>query len=273
MTKTVIVNSSQDSAGINIRDRLLDNYPFQKVSRKFDTNPVYTLSDVILVTSNKHLVDVGKELDDSFDSDECRYVFISKHKAESQIPSLTVHFTGNFSSNDLGGRPREISRHLPSMMKKYAVALRSMRGTIPDRYNLTLEATHHGPTSLTNPVLFVELGSSEKEWQDKEAAVCVARALMESLRDVDVYEKIAIGLGGTHYSDKFNRILFESDMALSIIAPKYALDFVDGYLLSEALSKCGEKISIVALDMKGLGKSKKRIVSLVETLGLEILKV
>ena len=35
-------------------------------------------------------------------------------------------------------------------------------------YEITIEATHHGPTSLKKPLLFIEIGSTEKQWADTQ---------------------------------------------------------------------------------------------------------
>ena len=156
--KTVIVSSLNDSAGTNIRDRLLESYPFKATDGQFDSSPVYSWNDKIIVSGRKDIAFVD-HLDETFG--DCRYVFLSRHVAESGIPSLTAHFTGNFGAAAFGGNPGEIARYSPRMLKNYLIELNSLRNEIPDYYNVTLEATHHGPTSLQSPIMFVELGSGK----------------------------------------------------------------------------------------------------------------
>ena len=96
--KTVIVCSQKDTAGTNIKQRLLDAYPFEMNDKLFDSSPVYSWNDKLIVTSQKDIVFVEK-LDETFG--ECRYVFLSRHRAESGIPSLTAHFTGEFWTSSL----------------------------------------------------------------------------------------------------------------------------------------------------------------------------
>ena len=98
------------------------------------------------------------------------FIFLSKHKSHSSIPTLTCHFTGNFSTdNSHGGYPRQIAIAYPSLLKGYLKAITDARQKVPG-YEVTIEATHHGPTSINKPVLFIELGSSEKQWRDENAA-------------------------------------------------------------------------------------------------------
>ena len=45
-------------------------------------------------------------------------------------------------------------------------------------FEVTYEVTHHGPY-LETPTLFIEIGSSEATWGDRDAARAIARALTE----------------------------------------------------------------------------------------------
>jgi D-aminoacyl-tRNA deacylase len=273
LNRFLIVNSLHDPAGTNIVQAIIEKNSFKKTETTYDSLPVYFGGKVLLATTSKQIVEVGPELDEAFGSEETQYVFVSKHRAESGVPSLTAHFTGNFGSNAFGGNPKEISRYSPSSLKRYMMALSSLRPEIPQKYSITLEATHHGPTSLKRPSMFVELGSTEKEWSDQLAASIVARALLNSLEDNEHFEKCAIALGGTHYPEKFNKMILESEVALGIIVPKYSLESIDESMLSQILKKSEEKITLAIVDSKGLGQFKSRILRLLESQGLEILKV
>lgn len=268
--KTVIVNSADDPAGSNIHDRLVEDFAFEQTSDVYDGLPVYANSEALLITSKKEIVFVG-DLDDCFP--DCKYVFISRHQAESGIPSLTAHFTGNFGRNDFGGNPREIARYSPSLLKQYFSSLHSLKSEIPSLYNLTLEATHHGPTSLENSVLFVELGSGPEQWKDQNAAHCVAKALVNCVQLKDNSEKCALAFGGMHYSQKFNDFILESEFALGPIVPKYALEFLNQPMMEQLVRKGDQKITHALLDMKGLASHKVKVVKLVNEFGLEMIRV
>ncbi len=150
--------------------------------------------------------------------------------------SLTAHFTGNFGKAEFGGNPNEIGRFSPGLLKAYMLNLRSISQEMTSTYNITLEATHHGPTALNSSVLFVELGLTEKEWKDIRGAEKIAEALMKTLTSpFDSNGKIAVCIGGTHYSEKFNNSLFNSEFMLGPIIPKYGLENLNAAILQQIL--------------------------------------
>lgn len=259
--------SISDPAGTNIRERLLERCPFVESAKMYDRNPVYVLgTDISLATSRKGIVFVD-DLDEKFQAD--RTVFISRHYAESGIPSLTAHFTGNFGRADFGGNAKEIARFSPALLKTYMQKLKQTSADISSKYNVTLEATHHGPTSLKSSVLFVELGSTEAQWVDVTAADKISEALSFALNSTSVFEKCAICVGGTHYPEKFNRYLFDSDYCLGPVVPKYALENFASETLTQILQKSDQPIRSVLIDRKGLGKFKDNVLQIVDGFGLE----
>lgn len=265
--KTVIVCSLNDPAGTNIRERLLENYPFEESEMLFDGTPVYSLDpEIYLASSVKDIVFVNN-LDEQIRAD--RAVFISRHYANSGIPSLTAHFTGNFGQADFGGNPREISRYSPNLLKRYMLNLSTYAGEFRPAYNLTLEATHHGPTSLKPSVLFVELGSSVIQWKDMSPATKISEALMATLRASAGNWKCAVCVGGTHYSEKFNDCILNSDLALGPIIPKYALEFFTAEILKQILEKGDQPTQAAVVDKKGLGKHKENVLRTLEGFNLE----
>jgi D-aminoacyl-tRNA deacylase len=211
-----------------------------------------------------------EDLDKVFPRAEA-YVFLSKHKSDSKIPTLTCHCTGNFGSNPYGGNPRELAIAFPSLQKSYLKSL-VRRGSLLNGYDIAIEATHHGPTSLKKPVLFVELGSSEIQWADRKAAKVVCDSILDVTQNgPERSAKTGIGLGGTHYPSKFNHLLLESEFGLAAVASKHSLESVDRQMLQQMVSKSIEKVTTVVLDGKGLGSHKERIMRLAQDSGLEIL--
>ena len=271
--ETTIVCSEQDNAGLNVRDRLLERFDFEKTDDTFDSSPVFSYKEkALLVTSRSLIIDVRTPLP----SGVTRAIFVSRHVAESGIPSLTAHFTGNFGPEArFGGNPREIGRYSPSLLKMYFTSLNSRKEKLSGGFEVTLEATHHGPTSLPVPLLFVELGSDESQWDNREAAGVIADSLIEAISPPPKhFSKCGIGLGGTHYPEKLNRLLLEDPEAVVGVAiPKHSLEFVDADLLRQALSKCDQKVGLAFIDQKGLGKFKERVMSAVDEVGLERVKI
>ncbi len=206
------------------------------------------------------------------------YIFLSKHRSESSKPTLTCHSTGNFDGVVGGGNAYELAFTYPSLQKCYMLKLWSNRGKVIEHgYDIVIEATHHGPTSLPKPVLFIEIGSSERQWNDINAISTVCESLLATVIDFKQFNKVAIALGGTHYPDKFTNMLIESDIALASVASKYNLMHIDKDMLKQMIDKSIEKVKYIILDWKGLGKEKDRLIRLVNDFsyeyGLEVIKV
>jgi D-aminoacyl-tRNA deacylase len=202
------------------------------------------------------------------------FIFLSKHESRSSIPTLTCHFTGNFSAdNSHGGNPRQLAISYPSLQKAYLKAITAARQKVPE-YEVIIEATHHGPTSLNKPVLFVELGSSEKHSTDENAAAVICDTLLDMLDNgFDCCDKVGVALGGTHYPIKFNKLLLESRFGLGAVASRHYLEAIDEEMLNQMIEKSVEKVTHAILDNKGLGGQKDRIMNILEKTPLELLKV
>jgi len=158
--------------------------------------------------------------------DELEFVvFVSKHAGETG-PLLTAHFTGNFGPAEYGGHAGSFARAAPGAQKAVIAALNRHA---PDGYEVGIECTHHGPTAPSVPSLFVELGSTEKEWDDPEGAAAVADAVLD-LQGVDADHRIngdtrhVVGFGGGHYTPRCTRIVDDSAWAVGHIGSEWQLD-------------------------------------------------
>jgi D-aminoacyl-tRNA deacylase len=202
------------------------------------------------------------------------FIFLSKHKSHSSTPTLTCHFTGNFSTdNSHGGYPRQIAIAYPSLLKGYLKAITAASQKVPG-YEVIIEATHHGPTSINKPVLFIELGSSEKQWRDENAAAVICETLLRVLdKGFDRCEKVGIALGGTHYPQKFNKLLLESNIGLAAVASKHNLEAIDQEMLDQMTEKSIERVTHVVLDSNGLGRQKDIILKVLSDSPLEVYRV
>jgi len=266
----VLVTSTADEASACIARGLLKNHGFESTEIELMGRPVFQSGSLLLVTVETEIIG-PPDLDLYFNP--AAYVFLSRHRAESGIPSVTAHTTGNFTATPaLGGRPREVGIVNPDLLKNYLRALDGHRDEL-EGYQITMEATHHGPTSLKRPVLFVELGSSEKNWADERAAGVIGDALVESLASGRSWERVAMAFGGTHYPAKFNRLLLETDVALSSVVPKHSLDGLDQEMFGQIIQRTTRFPRLVAIDWKGMGQHKERILGLASQFGLEVLRL
>ncbi|WP_251330003.1 D-aminoacyl-tRNA deacylase [Haloplanus pelagicus] len=147
-------------------------------------------------------------------------VVVSRHSGETG-PLLTAHFTGNFGDAEYGGEAGQFARACPNAA---AEAVAALDRHAPEGYEVGTECTHHGPTNVGVPSMFVELGSDEAQWTDPAGARAVARAVLD-LRGVDAdREKQIAGFGGGHYAPRFGRIVRETAWAVGHVAADWGLD-------------------------------------------------
>jgi len=145
-------------------------------------------------------------------------VFASRHSGETG-PLLTAHFTGNFGPGEFGGEDYTLSETCPAAHRRVVEAFAEHA---PDRYDVGMECTHHGPTDVGAPSMFVELGSGEDEWRDEAAAEAVARSILD-LRGTELDGRSLVGFGGGHYVPRPTRIVAETGWAFGHIAADWCL--------------------------------------------------
>jgi|TARA_B100001971_G_scaffold207455_1_gene227636 D-aminoacyl-tRNA deacylase len=263
----ILVSSNQDIASRKMAQHLIETYSFKETNQRFEDSPIYKKGRISLIKTSKDLLFLDEPI-----FDPTAYIFLSRHKSESGIPSLSAHFPGNFSKvAQFGGNPSELAFTYPSLHRDYLKQLKNLKNKVL-RYSIVTEPMHHGPTSFSKPVLFVEIGSSEEHWQDSDAIETVCRAVMTTAENGCSSDKISIGFGGTHYSEKFTKFITESNFALGAIMPKYALPNLDKFILNQMITRSIEKVSYAILDWKGV-KERDRVISLVEEAGLKIIKL
>lgn len=199
------------------------------------------------------------------------YIFLSKHASETGKLALTCHSTGNFSGALFGGFERQVAIPHPHVQKSYIQSLWKRRRGFSE-FEITIEATHHGPTALSKPTLFIEVGTTQEQWNDKALCESVARIVKDVLSTPQKRYDVGICFGGTHYPTKFTKMLLEGPYALGTVMPKHALEFLDEALFSHIIQRNSEaKFGI--LDWSSLGKEKQKVVNFLETTDLEVIKI
>ncbi len=213
----------------------------------------------------------------------------STHKSAANKKSLTIHATGNFGNADYGGEPKKLN---PTNPEAIAIGLRSMakqvsgnrqqgsytnpdtRSLIPDtRYEVCLEVTHHGPT-LKTPLVFIEIGSTEKEWGNEEAGKVIANAMKEIIEYLKPSTSNPkpltnyIGFGGPHYAPSFTKKLIENeDIAIGHILPKYQQDNVTKDIIQQMLA--GSTAKKAVFDWDGMNSEpRNKAVEILDELGI-----
>ncbi|WP_423751219.1 D-aminoacyl-tRNA deacylase [Salinirarus marinus] len=147
-------------------------------------------------------------------------VFASRHSGETGA-LLTAHFTGNFGPAEFGGDDGAFARACPNAQSAVVDALAAHA---PEAYDVAIECTHHGPTDVGAPSMFVELGSGEPQWADAEAARAVARAILDLDGVAPTCDRQLVGFGGGHYAPRFTRVVRETAWSVGHVAADWCLD-------------------------------------------------
>ncbi|TBR11409.1 MAG: D-tyrosyl-tRNA(Tyr) deacylase [Candidatus Nitrosotenuis sp.] len=198
------------------------------------------------------------------------FVFLSKHAAQSGELALTCHSTGNFGTAQFGGNDRQVAVPHPHLQKSYLQTLWKNRADFSE-FQIVMEATHHGPTALSKPTIFIEIGTTEKQWSDESLCNSVAKLVLQTLSEPIRTNPVAICFGGTHYPEKFTKELIEGKHALGTVIPKHALEFLDAPLFSHILDRNNAKTAL--LDWGGLGSHKQKVMDLIAGADMEVIKL
>ncbi|MDO8340311.1 MAG: D-aminoacyl-tRNA deacylase [Candidatus Burarchaeum sp.] len=257
-----IIYSSKDTAGYLIAEQLRRHHGFKMTSadeRRW-LNEEY---NVQMMEIRAPLLEA-----EALQIESDYLIFASKHRSATAKPTLTVHATGNWGAKaEMGGRPGEVCYPQTSAMKHALRALAEQK--FPD-FEVSLECTHHGPTTTLSPLFFIELGSSEEQWRNPEAAKVVADAIMLAVKreQEQKYEQVALGIGGGHYCPDFTKIELETDWAFGHIVPAYAIDEASEEVLMQAVEKSDPEIAV--LDWKGLkAEQRQKAIAFAEKAGLD----
>src|SRR5256885_2376126 len=150
-----------------------------------------------------------------------------------------VHINFVRESREKGHGRGPLSR--PSMRFLVASSARWMTAALrglhkrADRtaYEVTFEATHHGPY-LATPTFFIEQGSTAAQWNDRAAS----RVIAETLLDLELFDApIAIGLGGGHYVPRHTDLALRRRIAFGHMLATYALEGGTDGLLEQAVER------------------------------------
>ena len=230
----IIISSSTDPASTNIKNCLLENTSWEKIDT-FCKNPVYihnVLDDIFLVTISDSKIrheNIDKEIKNQLGITPRQAIFISRHTSKMAKPSLTVHPIGNYGKAQFGGNDKTLVTSSPRLMTHLLRLIKKNLQVTTLNYQVCFEVTHHGPY-LETPTLFVEVGSTENEWNKKEPAKIIAQSLFELLKKYR-YEgefsddiPVLVGVGGGHYTPRFTDVVFEKNAAFGHMIPKYQID-------------------------------------------------
>jgi len=270
--KITIICSTLDMASQNIKNHLLSMRKWVHTGCTCSVCPdvcsIYEFENFRIVeVDNYHLYQDG--IDEKLIN--CGLptkliIFASKHKSKDGRKLLTAHFTGNVRDADFGGRPQEFAKAAPHALRSLLKTMQVLAKNTD--YNVSMESTHHGPTHLHIPSVYVEIGSGETQWNDSIPGEIVANAIMSlDLEEVPV----ALGFGGGHYAPRQSKLLFETGVTFGHNFSNYQLQYLDKDLIKQAFDN--SDADFVYFDRKSMpARERDRIGKIVEELGSEVLR-
>ena len=270
----IITTTSVDLASMNIRHKLIEHFEFKEIEQEFDGAQVYRWKDIILLTTDKEMIyydNLDREIAKQLNITPEIIIFASRHSSQQKLPALTTHVTGNWGKAMYGGKDESLAIAEPIAMKLALLKLNELNDL---NWTVCYEATHHGPSELDVPSLFVEIGSSEEEWKNEQAGEIVAETIFYVINDYTKSHsfRTVIGIGGGHYAPKQTKVALNSELAFSHIAAKYAHP-LSKELLIKAINRTSGRVHGIYVDWKGSrGETKQMARNIAEELDLEFIK-
>ena len=256
----LIISSEADTASINLRNRLLEMSEWNE-DGTFDNRTIWKLTKdygdfckkgTRLITIRElhiHAEEIDKKWIEQTNLSVDNIVFLSRHKAASGRPSLTVHPIGNWGAANYGGKEGQISGSSPEWMTGLLLNIRKNRIS---GYDVCFEATHHGPL-LETPTMFLEIGSSELEWEMHEPAEVLIKSLLELEPATGIK---VIGIGGGHYTPRFTEAAFSHEVCFGHMVANYGVSALNSDIICKAIA-CSNATGIY-FHRKGMKKTEYR---------------
>lgn len=247
----VVAFSSDDLAGRNIAEVLVGEFG----------------------VPDGNVVEVSGNIKDKdalpFNPEVC--IVASRHKSESGKPTLTCHATGNFGAAELGGVAGHLQLTNSLYLRKAFLLLREKQRQYTLPYGVSLEVTHHGPTELPFPLVYVEVGSGPEQWNDRSACRAAAEVIAELFKSEPEAAPSAIGFGGPHYAPNFSEVV--EKVAVGHIMSKHAVVHASRDMVLQMVEKTIPKPELAVFDWKGLrGEEKQAIIAILSELGMPFKK-
>jgi len=254
----LIILAEQNLASKNICKVLLKNHP------ELEKN-IFKIKENVL-DIDKHISFLKKK--------NCELLIVaSSHKSSAGVNTLTCHAPGNWTSNDLGGQKEELSIAPALYLREALLELKKQQERLKlDNYQVSLEVTHHSPT-IDIPVIFVEVGSSEKQWKDMKACRAISETIYKLATKEPAKVPIYVGFGGNHYAPTFTRRVIESRIAFGHLCPKYQLDKVSEEIILQSLSKTNPSPQSAVIEWKGTNaEQREKLIKIFERNGIKWVK-
>jgi D-aminoacyl-tRNA deacylase len=259
----LIISSTEDPASTNIKNSLLEQTTWEEHGTFYNT-PVFrhaSMNNLVIVTIPDKKIrheNIDTQIYEQLHIEPKIAIFLSRHRSKMGEPTLTVHPIGNYGDAKFGGKPKTLVPAAPRMMTHLLRLIKKNLQQTDLKYQVCYEVTHHGPF-LKIPTLFVEVGSTEIQWQQKEPASLIASSLLELLAKYHYEEEypndipVLLGIGGGHYAPRFTEFALAKKIAFGHMIPTYQIE--GGNIDDEIL----EKTILATPNIKGVYLHKKEL--------------
>lgn len=257
-----LVYSVNDPAGSGVAKYIIEYYGLEKCDFGFKAIECFVHKKFYLIGFSEDVI-YFDFLDKRMPSNTEYYIVLSRHSSAQRIKSYTVHHTGNFGDETpYGGRPRSLAIANPVTTHRLLLNLSKQceEHGRDNEYEVSYEATHHGPTENNKPLTFIEIGSSIDEWRDKVNHEVLGLAIIEYIEKPYHSCKTVIGIGGGHYPRKHTRLAFEENYCYGHIMAKYALPYLDHNILFMMINRSVPQPKTIVVEKKGTRKEHRNIV-------------
>lgn len=247
------------------------NYVNLEIIMQKDRGDLYRSDKFDLINYDSDMVR-WDDLKDNFDLDYDIILVASSHRAASGAKSFTLHFTGNFSKAMAGGNEQELNL-APAYISSLGIKLLE-KNSIPG-FEVSLETTHHGPTTINCPLVFIEVGSSESEWNNQDAIEVVGKTIIEMIDKINaelLENESYIGFGGGHYAPEFTKLV-KLGVNIGHIIPKHYIDTINENIIDQMIEKTVPRPKKALVEWKSLNSElKEMFIPYLASKGIEIVK-
>lgn len=264
----LLVCSECDVSSVNIRDCLFKAKGWKDIGTD-GRNKYHSYGDDTMITIPElHIY--AESVDDEAKRFGIRFddiVFLSRHKAASGVPTLTVHPIGKYNKADFGGRTEMLVRSTPELMTD---SLRIISGTETPGFQVSFEVTHHGPW-VGSPSMFIEIGSDETMWGNMRAAEILAHTILTSQKND--FPNV-IGIGGGHYAPRFTEAANAYKVNFGHMLPNYAFKDSDDEEIMRMVRTAAEATGtkLVYIHRKSMKRSEEsKLADMIGSNGYEII--
>jgi D-aminoacyl-tRNA deacylase len=262
----LIVCSTCDVSSVNIRDCLFRMKRWEDIGTDGKNTVRASGEDTMITIPELHIYaesvdDEARRFGVKFDD----VVFLSRHKAASGVPTLTVHPIGNYNAADFGGAAETLVKSSPELMTD---ALRIISARDTPGFEVSFEVTHHGPF-VDTPSMFIEIGSDETMWPNMRAAEILAHAVLTSKKND---HPNVIGVGGGHYAPRFTEIADTHEVNFGHMLPNYAFKDhdEDGMMRMVRMAAESTDTRLIYIHRKSMKRSEEsRLSDMISSYGYE----